>query len=266
MGVKIFKLKSNEAIVFKIWATMYTRCTSNLPLIVTENGLISSIFVNQDSNGITKEMMMRLEIKKQETSMYINKDILEDGMFSFSIDSKKFKECVASVKQKDHINMKLEIDTRKETMMLKIIIKNEGGEIIKDTEINAAIPDNIDDIPPPDYGDTVPVTSITTSKFKSAFKGMTKSGRACSFISTSKGINFKIEEGGVKTNIPFGSYKDKDEIIYNIDFGTAFLSKISDMAGFTKGDIKVYVLEFYPLKLKCAAGSIGEFACYITEK
>ena len=264
MRIKIFKLKCNEAAIFKTYGMMYSRCDANLPIVLTKDGLTSSMIVKQPGGNDKDEMILVFKIKKSESEMYINEDIFEKDKFSFSVDSKKFKESVA-VGQKDHVKMLLYIDDDDELLMLNIVVSNPGGEILKDTTINAAIINEKALGRIPDYGDVNPVVSIQSSVIKSGLKGMGKAGNKCEFTSQRKGINLYIKGGGVVTNIPFGKYKKGGEVIYEIEFNTSFLARILAMAGFTKGDIKVYIIDMYPVKFKCNVGSIGEFCCYISE-
>lgn len=248
----IFRAKSNEAYVLKILAELLA------------NNIKTGCF-EIDNNGISLCMM------DHHRKILINLFLKAEGFSLYKFDSKKmflginlnhFHKMLKATKKKDSIELFIESENPND-LCIKVTPKENSRTTTSTIKIQTI--QNLDiDIP---KGYSKPII-ISSSEYQKMIKELGNIGNIIKIAAKKYSINFSCNAGGVyKRTVSFGEdNEDEDEnepVIYNQEFNTDILSRITKIAGLSN-TIQIY--SGTPIFFKSNVGTIGSIEIYIKSK
>jgi proliferating cell nuclear antigen PCNA len=245
----IFRAKSTEAYVLKILAELLA------------NNIKTGCF-EIDNNGISLCMM------DHHRKILINLFLKSEGFIIYKFDSKKmflginlnhFHKMLKATKKKDSIELFIDSDNPND-LCIKVTPK-ENSRVTTST-IKIQTIQNLDiDIP---SGYEKPII-ISSSEYQKMIKELGNIGNIIKITSKNYSINFSCNAGGVyKRTVSFGEEdEDDEEFIYNQEFNTDILARITKIAGLST-NIQIYPGS--PLFFKSNVGNMGHIEIYIKSK
>ena len=247
----IFKAKSQEAYVIKILSELLV---NNLKLGCFEI----------DENGIVLRMMdsgMKILI-----NLVLNSKNQGFTLFKFNNPKKLFLginlshlyKLIKSIKKKDSIELFID-DESPLDLSIKIIPKEHNKSSLANVKIQSY--QNIDiDIP---LSNSRPI-SIPASDFQKLIKELNNISKTIRIKAKNSYIKFESDADGVYNKyFDFGEDDELEEIIYDEDFSTEQLTKITKFAGLSN---IIQVFPGYPLLFKSNVGTLGIIEVFIKSK
>jgi len=255
----IFKAKTNEAYTLKILAELLQNNISTACFEVDKTG----IKLCQMDNNIT--ILINLFLSSENFTVYKYK---KNEKLYLGINLNHFHKMLKSIKKKD--SMQLFIDDQFPTDLgIKVIPKENNRVTTSFVKIQTI---QTIDIDIPD-GYSKPII-VPSSEYQKAIKDMLHIGNTINVVAKSFHIKFKCNAGGVmKRFVDFGELEDSDsdeeneneDPIYNKDFDTDKLSRITKIAGLST-NMQIYPKTGLSLLFKSNVGNLGKISIYIKSK
>ena len=248
----IFKIKSNEAYVFKIMAELLA------------NNIKTGCF-EIDETGIFLRMMDH----HRRVLIDLNLSSNSSGFTMFKFNSKKmflginlnhFHKMLRPIKKKDNLELYID-DEFPNNLNIKVIPKENNRTTTSTIKIQSI--QNLDIDLPTGYSNAISISSINYQKM---LKELGNIGNMVEVSAKKYSIDFSCSATGVYgRTVSFGNTDDEedDEIIYKADFNTETLSRISKLAGLSTN---IQIFPGKPLYFKSNIGNLGEINIYIKSK
>lgn len=247
----IFRAKSNEAYVIKILAELLA------------NNIKTGCF-EIDENGISLRMMdhhrrvlidLFLSSKNSGFSLY---KFNSQKMF-LGINLNHFHKMVRPIKKKDFLELYID-DEFPNNLNIKVIPKENNRTTISTLKIQNI--QNLEIDLPSGYSNPISISSINYQKM---LKELGNIGNVIKVSAKKYSINFSCSATGVYgRTVSFGDTEDDDNtIIYDEEFNTETLGRISKLAGLSTN---IQIFPGNPLYFKSNIGNLGEINIYIKSK
>ena len=249
----IFRAKSNEAYVLKILAELLA------------NNIKTGCF-EIDETGIFLRMMDH----HRKVLIDLNLSSAKSGFTMFKFNSKKmflginlnhFHKMLKSVKKKDSLELFID-DEFPNNLSIKVTPKENNRTTTSTIKIQSI--QNLEIDLPICYSNSVSISSINYQKM---LKELGNIGNMIQVNAKKYSIEFSCSAIGVYgRTVSFGETEDDDndnELIYNEDFNTETLGRISKLAGLSTN---IQIFPGKPLYFKSNIGNLGEINIYIKSK
>jgi proliferating cell nuclear antigen PCNA len=231
--------------------------------------LLSEILNNNLTSGfflITKKGMFCTMMDKDQPTVLINLELNAEGFKTFflkkelhiGINLDHFHKMLKNLKKKDSIE--LFIDEKNETDLGIRTISKENKKVTTST-IKIHFSQNIEVDIPEGYEKSV---KIQSSDFQSMCKSLSQLSKTISVSAIDDLVRFSADKQCMKTDIDFGSSKDKDieEFEYTDKFNTEQFTKISKITGLDTY-IQIFFRENSPLLIKSFIANLGKISIYL---
>ena len=246
----VFKAKTKEAYVIKILAELLA------------NNIKTGCF-EIDSDGILLRMMdhhrkilinLKLDGKSSGFSVY---KFNSTKMF-LGINLNHFYKMLRAIKKKDSIELLIEEENLTD-LCIKVVPKENNRVTTNIVKIQTI--QNLDIDLPEGYKRPI---SVSSSDFQKMIKEMNAIGNTVRILAKNFSIKFLCDAGGVlRKMVDFGESDEEDHEIFNEEFSTEQLCRISKFAGLSDN---IQIFPGLPLLFKSNIGTLGTIDVYIKSK
>jgi proliferating cell nuclear antigen len=246
----IFKAKSQEAYVIKILAELLVNNIKTGCFEIDKNGISLRMM---DHN---RKILINLKLDSSESGFSLYK-FNSETMF-LGINLNHFYKMLRTIKKKDSIELYIDDDSITD-LYIKVVPKENNKTTVSTVKIQTI--QNLDIDIPSNYDRPI---SVPSSDFQKLIKELNNLNKIIKITAKHSFIQFGCDASGIFTkNVGFGEDDETEEILFDEDFSTEQLCKITKFAGLSN-NIQIY--PGHPLLFKSKVGNLGTIEVFIKSK